>query len=250
MKEIYACMTPENAGKIRRGLKWQTRRILKVQPPEEYQDVNVRPSSCGGTEVSFDLTLRFHSGRFRGTPAGRAALQVVRFAADSMLCVREAAWMWCSREMKGVTKSGRTAYYFRPLTEVYEKLNGGADAGERWGIRYVADHPARPEPLNTEGEWRYKAARFLPKWAVRTKRLITRVSVERVQDILRDGMRAEGVAAASWSMASQASLHHLRAGFTGLWDRVNGAGAWSRNDWVVVVEFRQAVDDRQVGAVA
>lgn len=76
----------------------------------------------------------------------------------------------------------------------------------------------------------------MPRWASRLTLEITGVRVERVQDISESDAEAEGVDAIP---QAPASLSH-RTSFAGLWDRINGKGAWQRNDWVWVLTFRQA----------
>lgn len=74
---------------------------------------------------------------------------------------------------------------------------------------------------------------------------ITNVRVERLQDINGDQAEAEGVNASicqqflqnspTRNLCKETVLH----GFSGLWECLNGAGAWDSNPWVWVVEFKR-----------
>ena len=85
----------------------------------------------------------------------------------------------------------------------------------------------------------------MPRWASRILLEITDIRVERLQDISGDQAEAEGVnspicqqfleASPTRHLCKEAVLH----GFAGLWDSINGAGAWDLNTWVWVVEFKR-----------
>jgi hypothetical protein len=73
----------------------------------------------------------------------------------------------------------------------------------------------------------------MPRWASRILLEIVSVRVERVQDITEDDAAAEGVAFTKYTNAN-ARFH-----FKELWDSTCGPGAWDRNDWVWVIEFKK-----------
>lgn len=77
---------------------------------------------------------------------------------------------------------------------------------------------------------------FMPRWASRITLEVIGVRVERLQDISETDARAEGAAAHN---SPAAILTGYRQGYRLLWDSINGAGAWERNCWVWVVEFRR-----------
>lgn len=61
---------------------------------------------------------------------------------------------------------------------------------------------------------------------------ITKVGVEKIQDITGEDVLAEGVVC---------DVPHTvyRDHFIDLWDSIYGQGAWGRNDWVWVYEFKK-----------
>lgn len=105
----------------------------------------------------------------------------------------------------------------------------------------------------------------MPRWASRFLLEIVSVRVERVQDISEEDAKAEGVEAgekwkgqAYWGGGSCkfGRTYHVQEGvkcccnvgmtsaavcaFRERWNRDNGPGAWNRNDWTWVVEFKEA----------
>ncbi len=73
---------------------------------------------------------------------------------------------------------------------------------------------------------------FMPRWASRITLEITNIRVERVQEITEEDAFKEGV------IPLQMDQGDPRPCFEGLWDSINGKGAWKRNDWVWVIEFK------------
>lgn len=85
----------------------------------------------------------------------------------------------------------------------------------------------------------------MPRWVSRLTLEITRVRVERLQQISEQDAQAEG-----FRMTEGDPLHaHIlygafwrnyptaRDGYIDLWDEINGEGAWAANPWVWVIEF-------------
>jgi hypothetical protein len=91
------------------------------------------------------------------------------------------------------------------------------------------------ESADTNPYWAWKSCATMPRWACRIFLTITRVRVERVQDISHHDALAEGVAY-DVSKPDGAPLARFRA----MWDARYGPGAWERNDWVWVIDFARA----------
>jgi hypothetical protein len=107
-----------------------------------------------------------------------------------------------------------------------------------------------------DGEQPYEAEQpvwrpsiHMPRWASRILLEIVSVRVERLQDISEADAIAEGVEPHE---VGQFAMHGLNAEeraemrrqaaigpYSGLWDRINGAGSWDANPWVWVVEFKR-----------
>lgn len=106
-------------------------------------------------------------------------------------------------------------------------------------IWYRADADATAEAF-TQGCWRPSI--FMPRWASRITLEVVAVRVERLNDISEADARAEGVAEiATREMQSDSTIRPLvisaRSVFQSLWSDINGAGSWSANPWVWVIEF-------------
>lgn len=122
---------------------------------------------------------------------------------------------------------------------------------------YKDDH--QPVVSLVTGEmitWRWKndilTSIFMPKEAVRSIYKYESVRVERVQEILRDDAKAEGVSGI-WANPPANEKHYSRvllnpyvANFSVLWDEINGARGfcWDVNPWVWVLGYKPVeVDD-------
>jgi hypothetical protein len=110
-----------------------------------------------------------------------------------------------------------------------------ASSGDR---PYEADQPV----------WR--PAIHMPRWASRITLEITRVRVERLQDISEADAIAEGVrpdptgrpdddAAAFHRIGTVRGDSFPIARYGALWEQINGPGSWDANPWVWVIEFRR-----------
>ncbi|MBD9406245.1 hypothetical protein IB236_12930 [Acidovorax sp. ACV02] len=104
-------------------------------------------------------------------------------------------------------------------------------------IWYEADAPHQP------GFGKLRPSMFMPRWVSRITLEITRVRVERLQDISDADCVAEGCgalpSAIGCPMTSGTGETIPRAMFRALWESINGPGSWDANPWVWVVEFRR-----------
>ena len=101
-------------------------------------------------------------------------------------------------------------------------------------------HPVRPEVLSYRADYPeskngegWRPSIHMPRWASRITLEITRVWVERVQDISRGDAMAEGCPFANMSDGPDP-----RSWFGDLWQSIYGT--WESNPWVWAVEFRMA----------
>lgn len=91
----------------------------------------------------------------------------------------------------------------------------------------------------------WKPSIHMPRIASRILLEITDVRVERLQEITGDEAEAEGVDAAMCQLYLESSPSRFECkeavihGFAGLWESINGAGAWDANPWVWVVGFKR-----------
>lgn len=83
----------------------------------------------------------------------------------------------------------------------------------------------------------------MPRWACRLTLEVTKVRIERLQDISDDDCIAEGVdntIAAQFVTQSPMKMGHCeKVAFAGLWESINGPGSWARKDWLFVYEYRR-----------
>lgn len=91
----------------------------------------------------------------------------------------------------------------------------------------------------------WKSGRFMPEWASRTILEVTGVRVERVQEISADDARAEGITDGGCLNCGCPEPCGCKSpdpcaieSFGLLWESIRGPGAWLRNDWVWVYEFK------------
>ncbi len=133
-------------------------------------------------------------------------------------------------------------------------------------VEYVADKKLITCPPELEEwwrrNWRKRPAQnipsiHMPNSLIRLKPPITGIRVEMVQDISEADAKAEGVAYAArfgesgyeiYADTTKIKLHTLRCSticttarrsFHSLWDSIHGPGAWEKNEWLWVVEFKR-----------
>lgn len=100
--------------------------------------------------------------------------------------------------------------------------------------------------------WNWRPSIHMPRWASRITLKITKVRVERVQEISEDDAEAEGIGAGfvmngGWPDYQNIDKHghcaltqdSARMSFATLWDSINGKGLWDANPWVWVIEFER-----------
>jgi hypothetical protein len=81
----------------------------------------------------------------------------------------------------------------------------------------------------------------MPRWASRIQLEVTRIRVERLQEISQNDAIAEGVKITKYGCYKHNYPHPcLNAvdGYRELWEFINGPGSWDANPWVWVVEFK------------
>lgn len=108
-------------------------------------------------------------------------------------------------------------------------------------IRYEADGRD-----NCDQHGKVRVSIFMPRWASRITLTVTDVRVERLQDCCETDALAEGVVEYEPTMEDPAEFsafegtdvfNNAVSAYRDLWNRINGAGAWEANPWVVAVSF-------------
>lgn len=194
------------------GRKTQTRRVLK---PQIVCHTGPVPS--------------FTWGKFSGLYPddwfgyGNEIDGALPYAVGDRLWVRE-AW--------------RTEAQFDPLPP--------RDVPEGAIASYETDYSGEP---NDGCRGRYRHARFMPRWASRITLEVTKVRVQRLQEISEEDARAEGayIGKASGRVADSYAAMALggewfgtaRLWYADLWSRLHGPDAWKANPWVAAISFRR-----------
>lgn len=116
--------------------------------------------------------------------------------------------------------------------------------GDRLWVRETwAEHPDFPgcrraiyraDPECEYDTERWRPSIHMPRWACRILLEIVSLRVERLQAINDQDAMAEGVDASLYGKSH-------RYGYSRLWEEINGAGSWSANPWVWVVEFKRGL---------
>lgn len=213
MKERPILFNGEMVRAILDGRKTQTRRIINPAP-EMVTDHSIKPWE--GDPAVLKKLLNQHG---RKCPFGQ---------------VGDRLWV---RETHAIVP--RTAY--------------AMSTGVQQVLRADDDHDAA---VFREGWERCKPGRWrpsihMPRWASRITLEITDVRVEQLQDISEDDARSEGCNAPLYVTDSRgrwgpprgetlsSAFPSAKHWFSSLWESINGAGSWSANPWVWVVEFKK-----------
>lgn len=210
--------------------KTVTRRIVRNQPPADCGEI-----VCGEYHPT---VLDRHGNEAPGT---------ARFGAYS------ADGTWSSPSPYGQPGDELWLREAWRTEKSLDKLNGtqiaerAIDAGYRapWApIQYEADGARRDWTKNfssdgTTTPGRPRLARFMPRWASRTRLLVTGVRVERLHDITDSDAWAEGIDADE-ALSMGCTDHAAVAAYSALWERINGEGSWDLNPLVWAIDFRRA----------
>ena len=216
--------------------KWQTRRIMTEQP---------RVESAG---------LLSHSelaGHFAPHVFGYCALQMTKSphgVVGDRLWVREAWRSWretCEDRWSSFEDDhdecrphcDQTYVAFRATPRV-----GFRPIPDRQAITYLDESSAIESNKNLLGPWK-PGIHLRRDWA-RITLEITKLRIERLQDITEEDAIAEGVELGKPldvlvnGEPGKVEYFDARTAFAHLWCSVNGPDSWKANPWVRVVDFK------------
>ena len=137
------------------------------------------------------------------------------------------------------------------LVHVGGGRGGGIEPFNSYDQMYMAD--GHREHFTFEGEGdpflrfasdRPRPSMFMPRWASRLTLEITDIRVERLQDISKPDVIAEGITERDGCQIDDV-VSGWHEPYAQLWDKLNGPGAWDNNPWVVALTFtvhKQNVD--------
>ncbi|TCK39684.1 hypothetical protein B0G84_5024 [Paraburkholderia sp. BL8N3] len=192
------------------GSKTQTRRVLKNQPPEDVSPITV---------AHYEPTVI----NWRGEEEPGSVI----FGAYS------ADGEWGSKCPYG--EPGDRLWVRETFAHMY-RGNAAPEMRRDDDVVYCADGFTPDEYVY--GSW--KPSIHMPRWASRITLEVTRVRVERLQDISDADAEAEGIDFLRRVPDADETLAPRQL-FMCLWDSINesrGLG-WNANPWVWVVEFKK-----------
>ena len=175
------------------GRKTQTRRIMKNQPAGDYPDT---PALIRSVDGGFQWYGHYGESSIFNCPFG---------AVGDRIWVRET---WAD--------AGASA----PDLKLYR-------------ANYPAHVPSHYENVPPASDIRWTPSIHMPSWARRITLEITRVRVERLNDISECDAKAEGAPTECCVIGDK---HFL--GFRSLWKSIYGDESWRSNPWVWVIEFK------------
>lgn len=228
MAEKGIIFTGENPLKIRRGEKTQTRRIVKPQPApgDTFEFVD---GELFVNEISGDAHMRTR------IPS--------RYEVGDKLYVKEAYRIYLGRDARieycagGVRNIDHRSDEFLDLCDAEAK---GKDTN-LYDKELAAYRKKLPPPRDIR-----RNPMYMPKWMAQTWITVTKVSVERVQDISEKDAKAEGCEIDDEpcdhprrSCADVGCLGQTRKStFCGRWVKLNGYQSWKKNEYVWVYTFK------------
>lgn len=223
VKERPIIFGAESIHGILNSTKFQTRRVIKPQPQENWVDWLFKHH---GNRI-FDrngapqLWLCDDNGKEIKFPYGKPG--------QGRLWVRET---WAVLALDSPARSCMVAYRadgeLSPATKVY---------------RMAVPESTWPNAASLLAR-RWRSPIYMPKWASRLTLEVVSVRVEQIQNISEVDAIAEGVwTAAPELMVSEMNKSHIGA-YRQLWDSINGAKkgcAWADNPFVWCILFRRIV---------
>ncbi|HBR5527454.1 TPA: morphogenetic protein [Klebsiella pneumoniae] len=219
MKERGMIFNGEMTRAILDGRKTQTRRIMKVQPSEDFTPMNMA--------LETDYKARWY------TPG---------------VVDKDGYLQPASKKVFGV--SNENEGYSCPFGAVGDRI-WVRETWARYNIDQnshdIAYRATTPADWPEEGRWRPSI--HMPRWASRILLEITNVRVERLNAISEEDAEAEGIdmealydsqdcydCIADHNMTGRPTV---TGAFKYLWESIYGEEGWKSNPWVWVIEFKR-----------
>ena len=242
------------------GEKTQTRRVIKIQPPQQY------PHYAGtvGTYSGVPEPRHFWSNHESTEAAYEADDDFLQWPGEDPNDDEDAEYGYYGPGgMESPYGSERNC--MKPAARLWVRESflldpdADADAWDTAPLPYISWADSRtpsllPEALRTPDSvlyaatWegiplRWKSPIFMPRWASRLTLEITDVRVERLQDSSEEDAKAEGVAP-KFEMDAANCMHGAPVvptyalGVKHVWKDIHGPESWEANPWVWVLSFR------------
>lgn len=240
MSQKPILMTPPNIVAIDELRKTMTRRLCKVQPPDETYQLLTCISTTGDKRnegkhcwaVVDGLNITKDTDTYFKAP----------YAVGDELWIKEPHYRYGKWARNGLAKkTKKPAWAFKS----YGELVHGPELFDFPGTeRGRSIHPVR----NTCREWAWykRSPLFMPKAFARKWLRVTNVKApERVQDITRSDIRAEGLMCPP-ELGSDDLQYNYKDWYVDnwilLWDSIHGPDSpksWKANPWVFPIEFEK-----------
>lgn len=217
MKERPIIMSAESVRAILDGRKSMTRRVLKIQPPTQWDEVKPIYGSNGAGIIAWD----FYSSLNRYDHG---------YLKDSFPYGHIGDHLWLRESWFEVTK----------LSDSYGKQFGISGGIDTWNL-YKADGSKLPDGF------KWKSPLFIPRKASRITLEITDIRVERLQDITEEDARAEGVIDGGCLNCGEHEpcgcgnpMPDARDAYVSIWNTLNAKRGypWESNPWVWAISFK------------
>lgn len=250
MKERGMIFNGEMTRAILDGRKTQTRRIMKVQPSEDFTPMNMALETDYKARwytpgvVDKDGYLQPASKEVFGVSNENEGYSCPFGAVGDRIWVRE-TWAilgnedgccidWEEKLCKADERSAARIY--RASCE-QKPGNYGL-----WSIPDDADWKPHTKDHQYEGAWRPSI--HMPRWASRILLEITDVRVERLNSISQEDAQAEGMELTGWRPTysdpdSGGEVMTPYDNFAELWSSICGDESWKANPWVWVISFKR-----------
>lgn len=251
-KEGSLIVKAESVRSILDGRKSQMRRVIKPQPrigQGAYEQIG---NGVGAAElvirVDVDRNGRKLKGGYRCLGAENYAEQFCPYGQPGdRLWVRE-THAWADVMIDNVEREDAVCVAYK---------------ADKTILRHEGSPPLKLDTyaINFEHKsLRWRPSIHMPRWASRLTLKITKIRVERLQEITNEDAIAEGLTpqracrqsplqnpepcklGTAWS-APAGRTHYppemAALAYRDLWDSINGVGAWDKNPWCWVLEFKR-----------
>lgn len=203
------------------GTKTQTRRVLKLVPPADADQVHTwfAPPHVPTEGIDNQWAESGLWAKKRGQTGYNRYVGALPYRPGDRLWVRE---NW---QLHGRAADVCTVVYAASVNASW------TEAHQQFPDELAGS--MRPRPF--QEAWRPSI--HLPRWASRITLAVTDVRVERLRAISEADCWAEGVENCGEVDGGRSIPGHGRDLFRSLWNSINGPDAWDANPWVVAVSF-------------
>ncbi len=224
MKEHPILFRPEMVKAILEDRKTQTRRPVNL--PANAKHVAYWSTPTGRSQLGYaDPGVNYWTTRgnhIDACPFGQPG--------DRLWVKERHCYLDVAKELRRDFKGARAEW------DLVVEYSDGTEMCRRAVDLQPGPRPDLPRPKQTRerGEIGWRPAIFMNRWASRLSLEVTRIRVERLQEISEADVIAEGIRPREWAMENAVR-------YSQLWDsmRIGTSVEWVKNPWVWVIEFRR-----------